>query len=101
VIARRANKVYDCDLVQYQYEDYFQDVLNLWDPRGWSLMDGGAGHTLDQRDFYDFYPTSLQMNESCEAIGPIKKGTNASYGKADGRSSNSSLPLSSFQRSMR
>jgi glycosyltransferase involved in cell wall biosynthesis len=101
VIARRAKKVYDCDLVQYQYEDYFQDVLNLWDPRGWSLMDGGAGHTLDQRDFYDFYPTSLEMNESCEAIGPIKKGTNASYGKADGRSSNSSLPLSSFQRSMR
>jgi hypothetical protein len=27
-------------------------------------MDGGAGQTLDQRDFY---PTSLQMNESCEA----------------------------------
>jgi hypothetical protein len=64
VIARRAKKVYDCDLVQYQYEDYFQDVLNLWDLRGWFLMDGGAGHTLDQRDFY---PTSLQMNESCEA----------------------------------
>jgi glycosyltransferase involved in cell wall biosynthesis len=62
-IARHANEVYNCGVVQYQYEDYFQDVLNLWDPRGWSLM-GGAGHTLDQRQFY---PSSLQMNESCEA----------------------------------
>jgi glycosyltransferase involved in cell wall biosynthesis len=34
VIASRAKKVHNCDVVQYQYEDYFQDVLNLWDARG-------------------------------------------------------------------
>jgi hypothetical protein len=29
------------------------------------VMGGGAGHTLDPERF--FYPTSLQMNESCES----------------------------------
>ena len=49
VIARHANDTYSCNRIQYQYEDYFQDVLNLWDPRGWGRLDGGPGHTLDEK----------------------------------------------------
>jgi len=52
VIARHANETYNCNQVQYQYEDYFQDVLNLWDPLGWGTLEGGPGHTLEQKKYY-------------------------------------------------
>lgn len=52
VIIQRAKESYDCDRIKYQYEDYFQDVLNLFRPEGWNVIDGGPGHTLSQRDYY-------------------------------------------------
>ena len=52
IIARRAQQTYDCDLIKYQYEDYFHDVLNLFHREGWNILDGGPGHTLEQRSFF-------------------------------------------------
>jgi len=65
VIARRANDTYNCNRVQYQYEDYFQDVLNLWDPLGWNFLEGGPGHTLEQKKYY---PSMFELGapETCE-----------------------------------
>ena len=52
VIMQRAKETYTCDRIKYQYEDYFQDILNLFRPEGWNVIDGGPGHTLSQRDYY-------------------------------------------------
>mmetsp|Transcript_2946 Transcript_2946/g.6821 ORF Transcript_2946/g.6821 Transcript_2946/m.6821 type:complete len:469 (-) Transcript_2946:98-1504(-) len=78
VIARRAIETYDCNRIQYQHEDYFQDVLNIFDPEGWYKLNDGPGHTLEQRKFY---PSSgavdtrdtrdaedKENEESCKAV---------------------------------
>ena len=48
----RAIQTYSCNGVMYQYEDYFRDVADMWDKRGWALLDAGSGHLLDQKQFY-------------------------------------------------
>lgn len=62
-IRRRAALTYGCERVKYAYEDYFRDVLNLWDVRGWALLGDGVGHTLEQRHFYPDEPV-------CSAVSP-------------------------------
>ena len=51
-IVERARLTYACDRVKYQYRDYFQDVVNGFDRRGWGLLGGGAGKLLAQKQFY-------------------------------------------------
>lgn len=72
VIARRANETYSCHQVQYQYEDYFQDVLDVKASSGWYSMEDGPGHTLEQKHFYPLVDAGMDgeqgANGSCEAV---------------------------------
>lgn len=50
-IRQYARRNYDCAYIQYQYYDYFLDVVNSESRQGWSTL-GDAGGALDQRRFY-------------------------------------------------
>ena len=64
-IKEYAEQTFSCHQIKYQYLDYFRDVLNLWDGRGWGLITGETthdeGYTLHQRKFYP--PTTIEEGE--------------------------------------